>query len=186
LLISSRAVVLIASLLTLVAGWTFARWLRVRRLPAIVFATSAATIAAFIVHVGLPPLLTTRGPVVRILQPHSPATATEMSIQVRGSVTPSDADVIVAVRSQQAQDWYLNKVSALSPGGGWIVTVNLGEATNGIDEDFNLLALARSKDKTSAAEDKLIATPERSRVVALPEWERSNPVIVRRERPKVR
>jgi hypothetical protein len=156
--------------------WWLARRLTVRRLPSAALAIIGA--AGIIWARGqVAPLPTIPSDVrVQIASPHTGVSVGSRQIEVTGTVEPSGAEVVVALRPETADRWWIHPVGPSRMGNRWRITVPLGTSTRGDNENFSIVALAQRK--TDIQEDGAEWT-----ATTLPDWPRSNAVIVRREDP---
>jgi hypothetical protein len=186
----------IAASSSLFVGLVVARRLRLRVVPGLVLGVlvSAAGAASL--------FIATRGRSgsvdIRIAEPLNGAQIEGCRVQVRGSVSPSNVRVGIAVRSETDDKWWIQPYVLPTEGGDtatWSVEVFLGTATEGINENFQLVALASADPVivdalnfrhlwTRRHLDDLPATgcPENfgTEVLGLPPLPKSTPTIVRR------
>jgi hypothetical protein len=107
----------------------------------------------------------------------------EKSVQISGTVVPNNASVTVIVRSEKDMKWWIQDMAKVKIRddviGQWQTTVLLGTQSEGIDENFQIIALASS--------DNMLFNILTGRYITvgqpcdrIPRWENSAPVILRR------
>jgi len=95
---------------------------------------------------------------------------------IRGSVSDPKLQVFVAIHPMAAPKFYIQPIPTMSSDGKWSAYCYFGEQDQGINEPFEIIALA-SKNKNLFKEGDILPSP-------LPDNQqilfRSNPVIVKR------
>ena len=104
-------------------------------------------------------------------------------VQITGTVSPADARVTVAIRSEKDPMWWIHSiVRAKSPGsdtGKWSVTGYLGTPESGINENFHIIAIASADNWLLEILTGRSLKANRP-TIHLPSWTPSIPVVVRR------
>ena len=153
--------------------WGVARGFSMRRTPAAVLAFVAAGGVVFALQLRAPlPAIPTDAR-VQIVSPQTGITVSSQHIEVVGSVEPREADVLIAVRSERANEWSIRPVGRPFSGERWRIVVPLGTAIEGVNENFSIVALAHSGNRPT--EDR-----EEWTLAVLPDWPCSNVVVVHR------
>jgi hypothetical protein len=159
-------------------AWSVARWLRLRRRPAAVFAAVAASGALGALHL----LLARSGGGIIGVALDTPTFGTRIAadrVLVRGTVSPTDARVMVAVRSEKDLHWWLNPLS--EPGGvdatsgAWSISVPIGTKSEGMNQNFHLVALASLPGPLANLFEEY---PKAGAVDLLPNWTRSEQTTI--------
>lgn len=154
--------------------WWVARCLRIRRLPSVVLALFGACGVLWAGRLVTPLPEIPSDVRVQIVSPQTGITVPSQQIEVAGIVEPRGSKVLVAVRSETADMWSVLSVGPVLSGDRWRIMVSLGTSTEGLNENFSIVALARNENE--GIEERREWT-----VVALPDLPRSDAVIVHRE-----
>lgn len=120
---------------------------------------------------------------ISITSPQSGKSVTKKSVQISGIVMPNNASVTVVVRSEKDMKWWIQDMAKVKIRndviGQWQTTVLLGTQSEGINENFQIIALASS--------DNMLFNILTGRYITvgqpcdkIPRWENSAPVILRR------
>lgn len=176
------AIWLVLGLLPALIWLAWSRSLRVKRAPASavgIFIMMGVVSSLFIhSHYARPT------PVhVTIASPRSGQEILGHRIRVAGTVAPPGARVALVIRSEKDVRWWVQGVvdAEVQQDGTceWAVDSRLGTGTEGINENFQIIALG-SADGTAfnALTGRIVMKGTRN--AALPDWWQSSPTVVRR------
>jgi|GEM_PF-2087366 len=104
-------------------------------------------------------------------------------IQVRGTVTPSSARVILIVRSEKDTRWWMQKSAETTAVNGdigqWQTDVWLGTPTEGASLNYQIIAVSSADSPVfNLFTGRLIV--EEKPYNHIPDWQQSKPKVVRR------
>jgi hypothetical protein len=153
------------------------RWLLSSFLSTLVAAASFAFL--FLFSTGFQP-----SPVkVQIDSPETNDIFSNNRVRITGTVSPADARVTVAIRSEKDPMWWIHSIvrdkSTENDTGKWSVIGYLGTLESGINENFHIIAIASSDDwllEILTGRSLKANKPTNH----LPPWPPSIPVVVRR------
>jgi hypothetical protein len=169
--------------------------MRLRRVPTLLLAllVAAASAASLVIL-----KITYRGtPVsVTIDAPGANSHIDGCRVKLRGRVSPGDTRLALAVRSERDDGWWIQPY-VVADSGNWMVEALLGTDTEGIDQNFIIVALASADPliidvltgrhvwpRRDASNAQVLGCPPNygSKVSALPPVAKSRPTAVRRVR----
>lgn len=177
LTIGGVLVALVAALI----GWGVGRVVRLRLLPTgllavVTFASTAGALA-------MTDPTANGTATVEVRTPGFGELIAAGSTVVSGNVRPPTADVVVALRSEKDLNWWLwpvEKSGSLDPTtGSWKLEVQLGAGSAGIEENFQIVALAAGLPWHCRFRRCARVVPD-GKQPSLPAWTRSEPLTVRR------
>jgi hypothetical protein len=120
---------------------------------------------------------------VSITSPKSGDLVAEKGVQISGTIVPNNASVTVVVRSEKDMKWWIQEMAKvkISDGvvGQWQTTALLGTRSEGIGENFQIIALASSNNTLfNILTGRYITVGQTCD--RIPRWEQSKPVVLRR------